>query len=101
VRLERRGEVRLPVEVRIDFEGGKVVRESWDGRDTFRRYTFRAGAKVRRAVVDGEARLALDVDRSNNVWRDEDGLARRASLKWSARYLFWLQALLELHTVLG
>ena len=101
VTFERRGEVRLPVDVRIEFVGGRIVRDTWDGRDTFKRYTFRAGAKVRRAMVDAEGKLALDVDRSNNVWRDEDGLARRAALKWSARYLFWLQTLLELHTVLG
>jgi peptidase M1-like protein len=101
VTFERRGEVRLPVELRIEFADGRVVRDTWDGRDTFKRYAFRGGARVRRAVVDPEAKLALDVDRSNNVWRDEDGIARRAALKWSARYLFWLQTLLELHTVLG
>ncbi|HET7291913.1 MAG TPA: M1 family metallopeptidase [Vicinamibacteria bacterium] len=101
VTFERREEARLPVEVLIEFADGRLVRESWDGRDTYKRYAFRAGPKVVRAVVDPEAKLTLDIDRSNNVWRDEDGLARRAALKWSARYLFWLQTLLELHTVLG
>ncbi len=51
--------------------------------------------------MDPEGRLALDVNPTNNAWRDEQGLARRAATKWSARFLFWLQNLLELHSVLG
>jgi len=101
VTFERRGEVRLPVELRIELADGRVVRESWDGRDTWKRFVLRGGAKVKRALVDPDAKLAIDVNRANNVWRDEDGLADRAAARWSARYLFWLQMLLEMHTVLG
>lgn len=101
VTIERRGEVRLPVEIRIEFADGRIVEESWDGRDTWKRFVFRGGAKVRRALVDPQEKLAIDVDRANNEWRDEDGLASRAAAKWTARYLFWLQMLLEMHTVLG
>jgi hypothetical protein len=32
---------------------------------------------------------------------EEEGRARRAALKWSARWMFWLQNLLELHAILG
>ena len=49
----------------------------------------------------GEKRIALDVNPGNNGWRDEKGLSRRAASKLSARFLFWLQNLLELHSVLG
>ncbi len=101
VTIERRGDVRMPVEIRLEFADGRRLEERWDGREAWKRYSFRAGAKLLRAVVDPEHKLAFDVDYSNNEWRDEDGLARRAAAKWSARYLFWIQALLELHTVLG
>jgi aminopeptidase N len=101
VTIERRGEVRLPVEIRMEFADGRRLAERWDGRETWKRYSFRGGAKLRRALVDPERKLALDVDYANNEWRDQDGQARRAAAKWSARYLFWLQTLLELHTVLG
>ena len=52
-------------------------------------------------IVDPEGKLAIDVDRANNEWRDDDGTGARAASKWSAVYLFWLQTLLEMHTVLG
>jgi hypothetical protein len=101
VTVLRLGEVRLPVELEVEFEDGKVTRETWDGQDRWKRFTYSGPARVRRAVVDPEGRLALDVNPANNSWVDEDGLAARAAAKWSARFLFWLQNLLELHTVLG
>jgi hypothetical protein len=101
VTVERLGEVRLPVEVLIEFADGTRKRETWDGKDRWMRFRYPGGPKVVHAVVDPEGRLALDVNPTNNAWRDEQGLARRAAAKWSARYLFWLQNLLELHSVLG
>ena len=99
--VERLGEVRLPVEVLVEFADGTRKRETWDGKDRWVRFRYPGGPKVVHAVVDPEGRLALDVNPTNNAWRDEQGLARRAAAKWSARYLFWLQNLLELHSVLG
>jgi hypothetical protein len=98
--VERRGEVRLPVEIRVGFVDGSSKDEKWDGQYRWTRLRY-PGRKVVRAYVDPEARLALDVDPSNNSWVEEKGQARRAAAKWSARFLFWLQNLLELHTVLG
>jgi hypothetical protein len=101
VTVKRLGEVRLPVEVWIEFSDGARRRELWDGKDRWIRFRYPGGPKVVRAVVDPKARLALDVNPSNNAWRDEQGLSRRAATKWSGRFLFWLQNLLELHSVLG
>ena len=52
-------------------------------------------------MVDPEHKLALDIDPANNAWLDDKGQARRAALKWSARFLFWLQSLLELQQSAG
>jgi hypothetical protein len=101
VTLLRLGEVRLPVELAVEFEDGKVARETWDGQDRWKRFSYPGPAGVRRAVVDPEGKLAVDVNPANNSWVDEDGLSERAAAKWSARFLFWLQNLLELHAVLG
>jgi hypothetical protein len=101
VTVERRGGVRLPVDVLVEFAGGRQVRETWDGRDRWKRFRYDAGAKVVRAIVDPDRKLALDVDPSNNTWHEDTGQARRAATKWSARFLFWLQNLLELHAILG
>jgi hypothetical protein len=96
--VRRLGDVRLPVEVRVDFADGRCVMEQWDGRDRWTRLRY-PGARVTRAVVDPEGRIALDVNPANNAWVDEKGTARRAASKWGLRYLLWLQHLLELHTV--
>jgi len=100
VTIVRHGEVRLPVELRVEFADGRVVREKWNGRDRWYRYRYE-GAQVVRATLDPERRIAIDVDPSNDVWIADERPARRAATKWAARYLFWLQNLLELHTVVG
>ena len=46
-------------------------------------------------------KIAIDVSPSNNEWISDERPARRAATKWAARYLFWLQNLLELHAVAG
>jgi hypothetical protein len=101
VTVKRLGEVQLPVTLLVAFADGTLRRESWDGRDRWKLFRYPRGAKVVRAVVDPEKRIALDVNPGNNGWREEKGLARRAASKLGARFLFWLQNLLELHAVLG
>ena len=98
VLLRRRGGVRLPVEVLVEFADGRTATTRWDGQDRWTRLRY-PGARVTRAVVDPAGKIALDVDPSNNSWVDEKGVAARAARKWSLRFLLWLQHLLELHTV--
>jgi Peptidase family M1 domain len=100
VTVVRQGEVRLPVELRVDLADGRTVTERWDGRDRWALFRYE-GAGVVRAVVDPGRKIAIDVDPSNNEWISDAGPARRAATKWAARYLFWLQNLLELHAVVG
>jgi hypothetical protein len=100
VTVVRHGEVLLPVELRVDLADGRSVTERWDGRDRWVLFRYE-GAKVVRAVVDPGRKIAIDVDPSNNEWISDARPARRAATKWAARYLFWLQNLLELHAVVG
>jgi hypothetical protein len=100
VTILRRGEVRLPVELRVEFADGRAASERWDGRDRWARFRYE-GARVVRAVVDPARRIALDVVPANNEWVADRRPARRAATKWAARYLFWLQDLLEAHAVMG
>ena len=100
VTVAREGGVRMPVEVRIEFADGRSVTETWDGRERWTRFRYE-GAPVVRAVVDPLAKLAIDVDRVNNEWLADRGPARRAATKWAARWMLWLQDLLELHMVVG
>jgi hypothetical protein len=100
VTVVRHGEVLMPVELRVDFADGRTASERWDGRDRWKRFRYR-GAKVVRAIVDPAHKIAIDVSPSNNEWIADEGPARRAATKWAARYLLWLQHLLELQAVVG
>ena len=99
--VRRLGGARMPIELLVEFGDGRSVRETWDGQYRWKRFQYAGNAKVARASVDPDGKIALDANPSNNVWLDEEGVSRRAAFKWAARYLFWLQNLLELHTVLG
>ena len=100
VTVLRHGEVLLPVELRVELADGRVASETWNGRDRWARFRYE-GARVVRAVVDPARKIAIDVSPSNNEWVSDARPARRAATKWAARYLFWLQNLLELHAVAG
>lgn len=101
ITVSRLGTVRLPVDVLVQFDDGSTRRERWDGRERWTRLRYTGPARARRAVVDPDHKLALDVDPSNNEWVEESGAARRAAAKGAARFLFWLQNLLELHALFG
>ncbi len=69
--MVRQGEVLLPVELRVELADGRIVTETWDGRDRWVRFRYE-GAKVVRAVVDPRHKIAIDVDPSNNEWISDD-----------------------------
>jgi hypothetical protein len=88
------------VEIRVELADGRSIEERWDGRDRWTRFEYR-GSRVVRATVDPDGKIAIDVSPSNNDWIEETGPARRAASKWAARWLFWVQNLLELHVLVG
>jgi hypothetical protein len=118
VTVRRRGEVILPVSLRLEYEGGSsqtlalVERageggsveqpalaaagagtgQPWIGR--FKRLELTSERRLLRATVDPEERLLLDVNRLNNSRRVEP--ASRVASRWGARFVFWLQQLLAL-----
>ena len=89
------------MEVLVEFADGTTRTESWDGRERWARFRYAGAAKVVRATVDPDGKIALDVKPANNAWIDEAGPARRAATKWASRFLFWLQNLLELQLLIG
>jgi hypothetical protein len=115
--VRRRGEVTLPLSLRLEYEGGtaqtlplferegalgSVEQEAlvadpqagapWAGR--FKRLELTSERRLVSASVDPEDRLKLDVNRLNNARRVEPDA--RASARWGSRYVFWLQQLLAL-----
>lgn len=66
VRVERLGEISLPVEVLIRFESGKEVTEVWDGKDNATEFNYTGTDKVISAVVDPKQKLLMDINFMNN-----------------------------------
>ena len=93
--VRRWGDGRFPVSVRVTFDDGSVVTERWDGRALRHRLHYRRASGVHTVEVDPERVLVLDTNRGNNSWTREP-MARDAALKWAAKWLIWLQSVMEL-----
>ena len=102
VTVRRLGGVRLPVEVRVEFADGRSVRETWDGQYRWTRFRYPGAARVvaRRRRSRAARSRSTSTPPTTPGWRRR-APARRAASKWAVRWMFWLQNLLELHTVLG
>jgi hypothetical protein len=94
VMLRRRGEVALPVDVELVFEGAPPERRVWDEHDRWIRYEMRRPERLLLARLDPDRKIPLDVSELDNS-RRVDGDSRAAA-HWSVRWLFWVQQWLAL-----
>jgi hypothetical protein len=90
--IERRGAVRLPVEILVTFDDGSATREVWDGLDRWYRIDITSTHQVVSAVVDPDDRLPLDADRLNNSRLRTP--ATRGVIRLAGRWGLWLQSAL-------
>jgi hypothetical protein len=98
--IRRWGEAIFPMHIRVTFEGGDSVDQYWDGRDRWIRYRYQRTEKIASVVVDPDGILALDVNRTNNSWV-RNAPTRRAASKWSLKWTYWLQNVLEFFAFFG
>jgi hypothetical protein len=66
VRLERAGEVILPVDVLVRFKDGTRVLEQWDGKSRFKDYKYFGGKQIEWVKIDPEYKIRMDVNFINN-----------------------------------
>jgi hypothetical protein len=97
VTVTRRGDVALPVEILLRFEGAGSWRSTWDGQARWKRFRVERGPRLIEAVVDPDEEILLDGDRTNNGRRPEGD--PRAASRWTARAVFWLENLYDFATV--
>jgi hypothetical protein len=97
VTVVRKGDVALPVDVLLRFEGGRSYRSHWDGEARWKRFRVAGGPRLLDAAVDPDEKILLDADRTNNGRRPEGD--PRAASRWTARAVFWLQNLFDFATV--
>jgi hypothetical protein len=66
VKLERIGEVMLPVEILVRFENGDEIRESWDGKSRFHDFVYESAERVDQVHIDPDYKIRMDVNFINN-----------------------------------
>lgn len=99
VDIRRLGTFTFPVEVEVIFENGEKVREQWDGRELWKKYKYTKPSRLVSATVDPDHKIVLDINYTNNskTMENQDlGVNKQA-----ARFLFWIQFLLDEPDVLN
>ena len=94
VLVHRKGDFVFPVEVEVRFENGEKVRESWDGRDRWVRYTYSKKSKIASVELDPDHKIHLDRDNFNNSRMAEE--KPRTGWKLTNYFLFGTQWLTQL-----
>ena len=97
VTVGRHGALSFRVDILVVFENGEKITKSWDGRYRWQRLSFKGNSRIVSAIVDPDFKLVLDVNRANNSRIISPH--RLGPLKWTSRWLFWLQHALELLTM--
>lgn len=64
--LRRLGDFKFPVELTVTFADGEKVKETWDGRELWKKLVYTRPAKLASAQIDPEAKVPLDLNFKNN-----------------------------------
>jgi aminopeptidase N len=88
--VRRYGEAVFPIDVLVVFDNGEQVTERWDGQDRWKLYEYERPSEVASAQVDPNRVLLLDANYTNNS-KTRHSRAGRASARWSAAWMVWLE----------
>ncbi len=98
--VRRLGQGTFPVDVLLAFEDGSEIREHWDGLARWKLFVHEGPSKLDHAVVDPDAVLLLDLDRTNNS-RLAHPAGHLAAAKWASKWMLWAQDLLQTFAFFG
>jgi hypothetical protein len=94
VKIQRKGEVVIPVDVLMVFENGDSVKQVWDGKDRWMKYEFLKPTKLLWTSVDPDRKLVLDSNFANNSRTVKQ--QKKAVNYLSTRFLYWFESLFHL-----
>lgn len=97
--LSRLGEIKLPTSVLVRFDNGDEIREPWDGQGRWTEFRYRWPEKIAWAMVDPDTALVIDVNFNNNSKTMEP--ERAPIWKYTVKFLFWIQNVLSLGSMIG
>lgn len=91
--VHRKGDFVFPVDVLMKFDNGDSVRERWDGRDRWIRFTYEKKAKLVSAEIDPENAVGMDKNIFNNSYVVEENSSASGKLAryWTALVQFLSQ----------
>ncbi len=95
----RLGEIKLPTSVLVHFDDGEEVREQWDGQSRWAEFKYRRPEKILWAKIDPDTVLVIDINWNNNSKTTEPPTA--PIWKYTLKFLFWLQNVLQLAATVG
>ena len=87
--LHRKDDFVMPVEAEIKFDNGEKVREHWDGKNRWTRFSYHKKAKVVSAELDPDHKVQIDRNNLNNSFLVEP--KSKPTLKLSTYWLFLTQ----------
>ncbi len=91
--IRRHGEAVFPVDVVTTFNDGQKITERWNGQDRRVVYVYERPGRGASVQVDPDRVLLLDAAQTNNS-RTLSPSSDKASLKWSLKWMVWLQDLM-------
>jgi hypothetical protein len=89
----RLGEAIHPVDILTTFRNGATKTERWEGRDRRAIYSYDGPSQAESVQIDPQRLLLLDVNYTNNSATLEPR-SGEASLKWTLKWVAWLQDLM-------
>jgi hypothetical protein len=95
----RRGEIKLPTSVLVHFDNGQEVREPWDGQSRWAEFKYTRPEKIVWATVDPDTTLVIDINLNNNSKTTEPAVS--PVWKYTIKFLFWFQNMLQLGGMIG
>ena len=88
ITLVRRGEIVVPVTVRIEFHDGLAARnEVWDGVDAWKR--LRVDGRAKSVTLDPAGLHLQDARLSDGTWTDRR--SAQPAAKWGVHMMLWLE----------
>ncbi len=93
VSVVRRGEIVFPQRIKVVFENGEEIIESWEGRERWKRFVYRLPSRVVSAQIDPENKVVLDGNLLNNSRTIKENKA--PGFKYGLGLMFTFQELLS------
>jgi len=93
IQLERLQDGILPVEIAVRFENGEQITERWDGKEKVHDLVYEKPSRVVSACIDPESKILLDANLLNNSYVFHP--SAKPALKWTARFLFFVENLIH------